>query len=53
MGTRCSFVVERLLMVRWVVGSIPRGGPIELFIVPASGLTKSVICAILSMGWCI
>ena len=23
-------------MVRWVVGSIPQGGPIELFLVPAS-----------------
>ena len=23
-------------MVRWVVGSIPHGGPIELFLVPAS-----------------
>ena len=24
-----SSVVERLFMVRWVVGSIPHGGPIE------------------------
>ena len=23
-------------MVQWVVGSIPHGGPIELFLVPAS-----------------
>ena len=27
----CSSIVERPLMVRWVVGSIPFGGPIELF----------------------
>ena len=27
---------ERSLMVRWVVGSILHGGPIELFLVPAS-----------------
>ena len=25
-----------LLMVRWIVGSIPNGGPIEQFLVPAS-----------------
>ena len=39
-------MVERPLMVRWVVGSIPHGGPIELFLVPASsptfGVTKVV-----------
>ena len=29
------------------------GGPIELFLVPASGVTKAVVCAILSVGWCI
>ena len=28
------------------------GGPIELFLVPA-GATKVVVCAILSVGWCI
>ena len=32
------------------------GGPIELFLVPASaprliGVTKAVVCAILSVGW--
>ena len=54
-------------MVRWVVGSILHGGLIELFLVPASaplsyfsfqpvpttGVTKAVVCAILSVGWCI
>ena len=41
-------------MVPWVVGSILHGGPIELFVVPASaGVTKAVVCAILSMGGCI
>ena len=28
------------------------GGPIELFLVPAS-VTKAVVCVILSVGWCI
>ena len=28
------------------------GGPIELFLVPASA-RKAVVCAILSVGWCI
>ena len=32
-----------------------RAGPIELFLVPASapstGVTKAVVCAILSVGW--
>ena len=31
-----NFMVERPHMVRWVVGSIARDGPIELFIDPAS-----------------
>ena len=30
---RCSSVLECLLMVRWVIRSIPHGGPIELFLV--------------------
>ena len=29
-------MVESQLMLRWVIGSIPHGGPIELFPVPAS-----------------
>ena len=33
LGARCSFVVERPLVVRWVVESILYGGPIELFLV--------------------
>ena len=37
-------------MVRWVVGSILHGGPIELFLVPASGVSKVVVCVILSVG---
>ena len=36
MGTRGSSVVERPLMVSWVVGTIPHGGHIEIFLVPAS-----------------
>ena len=37
-------------MVRWVDGSILHGGPIELFLVPATGVTKAVVCVILSVG---
>ena len=44
-GARCSSVVECLLMMWWVVESIPCDGPIELFLIPG--------CAILSFGWCI
>ena len=36
LGARCSSVVERPLMVQWVIGSIPHGGLIELFLVPVS-----------------
>ena len=39
-------------MVRRVVGSIFHGGPTQLFLVPA-GVTKAVVCGILSVGWCI
>ena len=35
-GARCSSVVERPLMMRWVVGSILHGGSIDLFLVPPS-----------------
>ena len=31
-------MVERLLIVRWVVGSIVHGRPTELLLVPASGI---------------
>ena len=37
-GERCSYVVERPLMERLVVGSIRHGGPIELFLVPVYGI---------------
>ena len=41
-------------MVGWVVGSILHGGPIELFLVSSqcstTGVTKAVVCIILSMG---
>ena len=32
------------------------GGPIELFLIPVcapAGVTKAVVCDILSVGWCI
>ena len=39
-------------MAPWVIGSIPHGGPIELFLVPASAPTTGVtkVCVILSVG---
>ena len=47
-GARCSVVVEHPIIVQCVVGSIPRGGPIEYFLFKP---IKAVVCAIL--GWCI
>ena len=44
-------MIERLLVAQWVVGSIPLGGPIELFIYP-TGVAKN-ICTNLCVGWCI
>ena len=40
-------------MVRWVVGSILHGGPIELFLVPASDprLVKQIPWYVLSCLW--
>ena len=32
----CSSVVECALIMQWIVGSIPHGGPIELILIPAS-----------------
>ena len=49
---RCRSVVEHLLMVRWVIGLIPHGGPTELFLFPAD-VTKTVVCVLLSVGWSI
>ena len=52
-------LVKHLLMVQWVLGSIPHGGPIALFLIPDSsqcsitGITKAVVCAIVSLEWCI
>ena len=53
-GVRCSSVVRA-----FAHGAMGRrinpswGGPIELFLVPATGVTKVMVCAILSVGWCI
>ena len=41
-------MVERPLMVQWVVGSIPHGGPTEQFLIPASA--PQMVCALLSVG---
>ena len=56
-GAGRSSEVERSLMVRWVVGSILHGvDPLSYFSfqpVLHDWLTKAVVCAILSVGWCI
>ena len=36
-------MVERPLVVHWVVGSSPHGGP-------TTGVTKAMLCAVLSVG---
>ena len=45
-------MVDCPLLVRWVVGLIPIGGPIELFLVSActTNITKAMVCTILSVG---
>ena len=35
-------------MVRLVIGSIPHGGPIELFLYSTTCITKVMVCVILS-----
>ena len=42
-----SNVVRALLMVRWIVGLILHGVPIDIVLVPA---TTAVVCVILSVG---
>ena len=37
-------------MLQWVFRSILHGGPTELCFVQAGGVTKAVVCAILSVG---
>ena len=49
-GAGRSSKVERSLMVLWVVGSILNGvDPLS----STTGVTKAVVCVILSVGWCI
>ena len=54
-GAGRSSEVERSLMVRWVVGSILHGvDPLSYFSfqqVSTTGVTKAVVCVILSVGW--
>ena len=56
-GAERSSEVERSLMVRWVVGSILHGvDPLSNFRssqCSTTGVTKAVVCVILSVGWCI
>ena len=54
-GARCSSVVRAFAHGAMGHRIDPSwGGPIELFRVPATtGVTKAVVCSILSVGWCI
>ena len=56
-GAGRSSEVECSLVVRWVVGSILHGvDPLRYFSfqpVLHDGVTKAVVCVILSVGWCI
>ena len=56
-GARCSSVVRAFTHGAMGHRIDPSwGGPIELFLIPASDprlVTKAVVCAILSEGWCI
>ena len=46
---RCSSVVRAFAHGVWVVGSILHGvDPLSYF---STGVTKAVVCAILSVGW--
>ena len=44
-----SSVVDRLLMVRGVLGSIPYSGSFELYLVPTR--SPQLVCTILSVKW--
>ena len=44
-SSQCS-MEKHSLMVQWIVGSILHGGPIELFLIPASAPWKSI------HSWC-
>ena len=51
-GARCSSVVERQIMVRWVIGTIPYGGPIELFLIPTCAPWRVYQMCGMSAEWC-
>ena len=56
-GARYSSVVEHSLMVCWIIRSFLHGGPIELLLISSqcsmTGVTKAVVCNVLSVGLCI
>ena len=49
MGARCSSLVEYMLMIRWVVRSIPPSGPIEQFFLSNQCSTIDVTKAVVSL----
>ena len=53
-GARCSSVVKAFAHgVKGCRIDPSWGGPIELFLFPVSAPRLVVVCAILSVGWCI
>ena len=52
---RHSTTVMIMLIVWWIIGSIPHEGLIELFFLlsqwSTTGVTKALVCTILSVGW--
>ena len=50
LGAGRSSEVERSLMVRWVVGSILHGAISRSSQCSTTGVTKAVVCVILSVG---
>ena len=49
-GRKISMLNLVCFYLKTIVGSILHGGPIELFLVLVTGVTKAVVCVILSVG---
>ena len=46
-------MMECVVMMGWVVGSILHSRCIELFLIPATtGVTNAVVCTVVSVGGC-
>ena len=52
-GAKGSSVVEHPLLVQWFVKLIPHDGLTSPSQCSTTGVTETMVCAILSVGWCI